>query len=108
MGESKVWVHNAKNCGRTANDPIRRDSSGNPTPDPEAEGSPHTQLGTRTSRSSGETYRQAVEFDGAGNPKNRKDFTDHGRPGNHSNPHQHDFEKVSGNFSPGPARPLDD
>ena len=62
--------------------------SGLPMPEPNAQG-PHTQLGTRTSRSQpGTTYPQTREFDKDGNPVYRRDWTSHGR-GDHSNPHGH-------------------
>ncbi|QVL57757.1 MAG: hypothetical protein KFB93_01390 [Simkaniaceae bacterium] len=48
---------------------------------------PHTQLGTKEGRK-GE-YVQAREFDAEGKPIRDIDFTDHGRPQNHPNPHQH-------------------
>lgn len=35
-------------------------------------------------------YPQAREFDEHGNPVRDIDFTDHGRPENHQNPHQHE------------------
>lgn len=49
---------------------------------------PHTQLGTKKGRKG--KYPQAREFDGDGNPIRDIDFTDHGRPKNHPNPHQHE------------------
>ena len=36
-------------------------------------------------------YKQAREFDAEGKPVKDIDFTDHGRPQNHPNPHQHDY-----------------
>lgn len=36
-------------------------------------------------------YTQAREFDDNGRPIRDIDFTDHGRPQNHSNPHQHRY-----------------
>jgi len=71
---------------RTANDPLRRDQHGNPTPDPEAQGTAHTQLGTRDGKK--EQYGQGREFDPDDNEVKRIDFTDHGRS-DHPNPHQH-------------------
>ena len=50
---------------------------------------PHTQLGTRTSSTDGETYPQAREFAANGNPVRDIDFTDHGRDHDHTCPHQH-------------------
>ena len=67
---------------------LPRDKHGNPIPDPEAKG-PHTQLGQKDGRNG--RYDQAREFDANGKPVRDIDFTDHGRPRNHSNPHQHDY-----------------
>jgi len=78
---------------RTAKDPLRRDNNGEPLPDPEAKGTPHTQLGTKTGRK--ETYKQAREFDSSNKPVRDIDFTDHGRPTNHTNPHQHKYRDNS-------------
>ena len=49
---------------------------------------PHTQLGTKEGRHG--KYPQAREFDEKGNPVRDIDFTDHERPKNHPNPHQHE------------------
>lgn len=51
---------------------------------------PHTQLGTKEGRHG--KYPQAREFDENGNPVRDIDFTDHGRPQNHPNPHQHEHK----------------
>jgi RHS repeat-associated protein len=97
---------------RTANDPLRTDpKSGAPIPDPEAEGSPHSQLGTRDSTTQpGETYPQAREFDENGQPVRDIDFTDHGRPETHPNPHQHQRkqDQKRGEKQRGPSKPLPD
>ena len=45
---------------------------------------PHTQLGTRKGQ-----YPQSRELDGAGRPVRDIDWTDHGRPDLHTDPHQH-------------------
>ncbi|MCH9609382.1 MAG: hypothetical protein S4CHLAM45_05230 [Chlamydiales bacterium] len=37
-------------------------------------------------------YPQAREFDENGEPVRDIDFTDHGRPKNHPNPHEHKWE----------------
>ncbi|NGY63349.1 RHS repeat protein [Lentzea sp. NEAU-D13] len=63
---------------------LPRDRHGNPVPDPEAQGYPHTQLGTKDGRHG--PYPQAREFDADGRPVRDIDFTDHGRPANHDNP----------------------
>jgi RHS repeat-associated protein len=49
---------------------------------------PHTQLGKQEGRK--EVYPQARKFDEKGKPVRDIDFTDHDRPKNHDNPHQHD------------------
>ncbi|MGD0465918.1 MAG: DUF637 domain-containing protein [Gammaproteobacteria bacterium] len=61
--------------------------SGYQIPDPEAKGTWHTQLGTRVGKSG--KYKQAREFDNQNRPIKDIDFTNHGRPDNHSNPHEH-------------------
>jgi RHS repeat-associated protein len=45
---------------------------------------PHTQVGTRKGQ-----YPQSREFDGEGRPVRDIDWTDHGDPRRHTNPHQH-------------------
>lgn len=65
---------------------LPRDKHGNPIPDSNA---PHTQLGTKKGRNG--DYTQAREFDANGRPVRDIDFTDHGRPQNHPNPHQHRY-----------------
>jgi RHS repeat-associated protein len=72
--------------GYTVDRELPKDKDGNPQPEPDAEGS-HTQLGVRTGRK--DTYRKAREFDENGKPVKDIEFTDHGRPKNHTNPHQH-------------------
>lgn len=74
---------------RTAQDPLRRNPDGTPKPDSEAQGTSHTQLGTKDGRK-GE-YKQAREFTEKDEPVRDVDFTDHGRPQNHPNPHQHQY-----------------
>ena len=61
-----------------------------PAADPDAEG-PYTQLG-RKEGSKG-SYPQAREFDSKGKPVRDIDFTDHGRPKQHPNPHQHRYQE---------------
>ncbi|WP_412769370.1 polymorphic toxin type 24 domain-containing protein [Ralstonia pseudosolanacearum] len=63
-----------------------RTKLGDAIPEPDAEG-PHTQLGKKDG-SKGK-YDQAREFDANGKPVRDIDFTDHGRPRDHTNPHQH-------------------
>ncbi len=60
---------------------------GVPIPDTDV---PHTQLGTRDGRSG--KYPQAREFGYDGVPVRLIDFTDHGYPENHTNPHQHKYK----------------
>ncbi|STQ78928.1 Uncharacterised protein [Hafnia alvei] len=88
--------------------PLPRDKNGNPIPDVDA---PHTQLGTKSGRKG--AYTQAREWgrDENGNliPKRGIDFTDHGRPNEHPNPHQHDYipNPTGGTPQHGPAKPLE-
>jgi hypothetical protein len=75
-----------KNTGVYVPDrPLPNTPDGVRIPDTDA---PHTQLGTK--KGSKGTYPQAREFDQYGNPVRDIDFTDHGRPQNHPNPHQHE------------------
>lgn len=85
--------------------PLPRDKNGNPAPDPEAEGA-HTQLGQTQGRKG--KYDQGREFDADGKPVRDIDFTDHGRPGQHTNPHQHDYvpNETGGTPRRGPPMPL--
>lgn len=71
---------------------LPRDKHGHPVPDSDA---PHTQVGERTSKRTGETYTQAREFDSQGRPVRDVDFTTHGR-GDHVNPHQHSYDPQTG------------
>jgi RHS repeat-associated protein len=67
--------------------PLPLTENGVPIADTDA---PHTQLGTKSSkRRPGEKYPQAREFGANGKPVKTIDFTDHGEPGIHSNPHEH-------------------
>lgn len=70
--------------------PKGESGEGEPLPDAEALGREHTQLGTKQGRKG--NYTQAREFDKNGKPVRDIDFTDHGRPQNHVNPHQHRWE----------------
>lgn len=67
---------------------LPRDKYGNPIPDADV---PHTQLGKEPGRNG--KYTQAREFDEKGRPVRDIDFTDHGRPQNHPNPHQHTHDE---------------
>ena len=76
-------------------------------PLPEAD-APHTELGIRDGRKG--KYPQAREFDGNGKPIKDIDFTDHGKPHKHPNPHQHRREDnpTGGSRSREDAEPLPD
>ena len=87
---------------------LSRTEHGTPIPDPEAEGSAHTQLGKQEGRRG--SYPQAREFDKRGQPVRDIDFTDHGRPGQHmNNPHQHRYlpNPTGGTPQRGPAEPME-
>ena len=92
---------------RTAQDPLRRNPDGTPKPDPEAAGTSHTQLGTKSGRKG--DYKQAREFDKDNKPVRDIDHTDHGRPQNHPNPHQHKYKQNStgGTLQRSKTEPLD-
>ena len=99
-------VEDAADPDRTRDDPLRQQPNGEPAPDPEAAGSPHTQLGTREGRNG--KYPQSREFDEHGNPVRTVDHTDHGRPDIHDNPHQHMHtpNPTGGTPQHGPPEPL--
>jgi RHS repeat-associated protein len=84
---------------------LPRDDHGNPASDGDAEGA-HTQLGQREGRHG--KHDQAREFDAQGKPVRDVDFTDHGRPSTHPNPHQHRYLPSSTGGTPtrGPTEPL--
>jgi hypothetical protein len=84
---------------------LPRDKGGNPMPEPNAEG-PHTQLGQKEGRKG--RYDVAREFNAKGKPIRDIDFTDHGRPKDHPNPHQHRYlpNPTGGTLQRGPAEPL--
>ncbi|MBL7997355.1 MAG: hypothetical protein JNL32_01835 [Candidatus Kapabacteria bacterium] len=82
--------------------PLERDENGKAKP---SSPYPHTQLGTRESKSRpGTTYPQAREFDADGRPVRDIDFTDHGRPSKHTDPHEHKYDPNTGKR--GPAQPV--
>lgn len=68
---------------------LPKDKDGVKLPDADA---PHTQLGTRKGED-GIYYPQARGFDEYGREVRDVDFTDHGRPHEHPNPHQHRYEE---------------
>jgi uncharacterized Zn-binding protein involved in type VI secretion len=86
---------------------LPRDKHGNPVPSSKY---PHTQLGTKNGRNG--DYTQAREWQNKNGklvPKRDIDFTDHGRPGSHSNPHQHDWVRNQTGGTPRrtPGKPLE-
>lgn len=85
---------------------LPRDRGGEPTPDSDADG-PYTQLGRKEGGKG--SYPQAREFDSDGKPVKDIDFTDHGRPSQHPNPHQHTYEDnpTGGTRQRGPVEPLE-
>lgn len=83
----------------TPDTPLPRDANGRPVPDSPY---PHTQLGKRTSPTRGETYPQAREFGPDGKVVRDIDWTDHDRPREHTNPHQHIYNPGRGGPQPFP------
>jgi hypothetical protein len=82
-----------KDIGKYAPDrKLPRDKHGNPIPESDA---PHTQLGKRTSKKTGETYNQGREFGKGGEHVRDIDFTSHGRK-DHPNPLQHKIDPETG------------
>lgn len=76
---------------------LPRSPSGRPKPE-----SPysHTQLGTRRGR-----YSQSREFDENGRPVRDIDWTDHGSPDWHTDPHQHIYGPDGSRGGPGSVWP---
>jgi hypothetical protein len=66
---------------------------------------PHTQIGWQEGRRGG--YVQTREFGPNGQPVKQVDWTNHGRPGQHTDPHVHDYvpNPTGGSPQHGPARP---
>ena len=76
--------------------PLPRDPrTKEPVPETDA---PHTELGTKNGIKG--KYPQAREFDVQGRPVKDIDFTDHGRPQNHPNPHEHKWKPNSTGGTP--------
>lgn len=100
VGEAGILVHNS--CAFPQR-PLPRDPNGVPIPDSRY---PHTQLGTRAGRNG--SHPQAREFGYDGQPVRDIDWTDHGRPALHDNPHQHVYLPNPSGGTPqrGPAEPL--
>jgi RHS repeat-associated protein len=112
-GETEAAAGEATEASETAGSyrPSRslpRDEHGNAVPDSDA---PHTQLGTKSGRNG--DYTQAREWGRDENgklvPKRDIDFTDHGRPQNHPNPHQHRWipNPTGGTPQRGPTEPFE-
>ena len=99
---------NESSSSRTSNDPLKRDNNGNAKPDSEARGTSHTQLGFKEGRKG--KYKQGREFDSNNKPVKDLDFTDHGRPDQHTSPHQHRYREneTGGTRRRGKAEPLSD
>jgi RHS repeat-associated protein len=87
--------------------PLPTNEDGVPIPEADA---PHTELGNKESkRRPGEKYPQAREFDENGKPVKTIDFTDHGEPSVHTNPHEHPYKPNPTGGTPirGDPQPLD-
>lgn len=63
----------------------------------------HTQLGKKKGKNG--DYRKAREFDKYGKPVRDIEFTDHGRPHDHHNPHQHVQEENLTGGTPNRGKP---
>ena len=118
VSEYNVFVHNA-GCGGSSKNgkyapkrELPRTKHGDPIPDTDV---PHTQLGQRTDN--GNTYNQARTWETNPNGKGVTakmdyDFSDHGMPLNHPNPHQHPLTPANlklapkGGYHRGPAETL--
>ena len=84
-------------------EPIPKGPHGEHKPDCDL---PHTQLGTKSGKK-GE-YPQTKEWGAKGDrgyddntPKDVKDWTDHGRPNEHTDPHKHPYDSDTGKRGPG-------
>jgi RHS repeat-associated protein len=73
-------------AGYAPDQPLPRNEDGEPIP---SSSYPHTQLGVRTSKTTGETYRQTREWNEGRRRVKRTDWTDHRRPKQHTNPYDH-------------------
>jgi hypothetical protein len=84
--------------------PLPQDKNGNKIPSSQ---SPHTQIGTKEGRNG--SYTQAREFGENGQLIKDIDFTDHGRPAMHPNPHQHPWipNSTGGTMQRGKSEPFD-
>ena len=111
---SRKMIAEASKGGTTSNSRyIPMDADGNPIPlnkqrvngqdiplpDPDAQGRPHTVLGSKISSKTGEIYLQSATFpdgtypsvNGYDVPWSEVHWTNHGTPQHHANPHQHIF-----------------
>lgn len=92
---------------------VPRDPAGTPLPLPRrahgqlspSSADPHTQIGWHEGRRGG--YIQTREFGPDGKPVKQVDWTDHGRPARHTNPHVHDYvpNPTGGTMQHGKSRP---
>ncbi|MDH7448431.1 RHS repeat domain-containing protein [Aquimarina sp. 2201CG14-23] len=85
-----------KNSKYTPDRKLKNDpKTGRPIIDPEASGKTHTQLGKKKSSNKGVgTYTTRRTIDKDGSVRKTIDYTDHGRPKNHKNPHTHNYHKT--------------
>lgn len=112
MGMVFMAVSHARSPGRPGSyrppRTLPRDQHGNPIPDTNV---PHTQLGTKEGRNGDYTQAREWGYDENGNlvPKRDIDFTDHGRPNDHPDPHQHDYIPNPSGGTPqrGPTKPVE-
>ncbi len=87
--------------------PLPRAKDGTPKPTVPY---PHTQVGTKEGRK--KPYPQSREWDygkdGKVEPKKDIDWTDHGRPNEHPDPHEHEYKPnpTGGTPQRGPAKPV--
>jgi RHS repeat-associated protein len=89
------------------NKALPRDKNGNAVP---SSTHPHTQLGTKQGRKG--SYPQSREWGKSKNgeltPKKDIDWTDHGRPSEHTNPHEHEYtpNQTGGTPTRGDGKPV--
>ncbi|MCG8424204.1 MAG: hypothetical protein MJE77_40445, partial [Proteobacteria bacterium] len=113
VGTAGVWARNTCAAGGARPRYVPRGSDGKPLSLPRGPNGelapssphPHTQLGWREGRRGG--YPQTREFGADGKPVKQVDWTDHGRPAQHTDPHVHDYlpNLTGGTPQLGPARP---
>lgn len=105
MAKDVNWGPGGKGSYSGPRGELPRNANGIPVADAEASGA-HTQLGTKKGRKG--SYTQGREFDAKGNAVKDIDFTDHGRPNQHTNPHQHKYfpNQTGGTPKRGPEEPL--